>query len=465
MKNKLLSLITAGLMLCGISRIDAMEKQHSDLVQRGDAMLFNIDARKPAIDNDFDFDMNEFYNPNEDHNAASERSVKKAKIADDIIVNFDIFNLQDPSKWVANPPLVVPDNVLTPPTPNNNNNNPKSKINWSISNGKHNRPAKKAKLTVKNDMFNLSDPSKWTKVLTPPTPNNNNSNHEPTIKWSINNDHAKNKALTCTVAGCNKSFNVRSTLYLHINKEHTKAKKYPCHFCNAFPEKVKSLELIGKDYFSANFLKHLRSHFQPYFCDIGHCSKIYSEREQLKIHQENIHGITNNEAARGNNNTYPCRVCGMEGLTDLPSHKAECCALLQCALIKIGVPPSDDNLKKIGFNDDNYSSEFKCSMCNEAFNNNIGLSHHMTVKHPVTPSPLQTSNTALVSPSPTALAPNNNTNQSDDRITNAHDDPSHLPHFETPLLQPAALQPKKAPEPFAYYVRKNTQYETEWTKL
>jgi hypothetical protein len=279
------------------------------------------------------------------------------------------------------------------------------------------KPAKKIKLL--DDMFNLPDPTSWT------------SNPSRTTTAQAD------KPYKCEFSGCNKSFSGRSGVFIHTNREHTQENMHLCHFCALVPKIVKKKLLIGKAYFDINFPKHLRSHTQPYICgNDGQCTERFTRKSQLAEHQTKEHGVTNNDAVRGNNKTFPCRLCGKEGLTDLPSHKAECRSLLEYVLLtKYKIPASEDNLKKIGFSDDRYLSASK---------KQTGITHRITLNgYEAVTSPMQTSN--------------------DDRITNAHDDPSHQLLFETPLIQPTAKRIKSnaAPEPFGYYVRKNNQYETE----
>lgn len=441
MKKQLLSTLAAGLMLCGVSQIKAMD--NSDLFQNNDSTFyaFNVDTNElpekadinvyteQIPEFDFDKDMGEFYDSNEGYNIDPEKPAKKAKLINpnDDIFNLEdpIFNLEDPNKWDSNLSLAVPKTALTPLTSNNDNNNNKRQI-----------------------------------------------------KWSINNDHVADKPFKCTVPGCGQSFHVSSSVYVHINREHTHNRQYSCHFCAAYRQEAKDkpqetknkntkkCHLVEKIYYDApNFLKHLRSHTRPYQCNFP-CLETYPARKKLEKHQEKKHGVTNNDAAPLNN-TFPCHLCGKEGLNALPSHKAECRTLLACVLTSLSIPASEANLAKIGFNDDNYATEVKCPTCSATFKNRIGLAHHMTLKgHNPVITPLTSNTTALLPPSPAVLALKN-TNQSNDRITNAQNDPSHQPNFQTPVIQPASEQPKnsKTPEAFSYDVKKTNPYETEWTKL
>jgi|GEM_PF-2392870 hypothetical protein len=191
-----------------------------------------------------------------------------------------------------------------------------------------------------------------------------------------NNNNNATRRLKCGRQGCDAVFSHKSTLCYHRNTKHPDtAKLFTCSFCTMVPG-VK----LRTEFPQPIYIKHLRTHTEPHLCE--HCSKRFAHKYLLSNHLETAHGITNN-ANSAKTNVLPCLTCGLQCITDLPSHKSQCKKTLELALRSMGIQPSDENMIKVGFIDSRYEkiNEFKCASCNQIFETSTRLSIHTSMKH------------------------------------------------------------------------------------
>lgn len=159
------------------------------------------------------------------------------------------------------------------------------------------------------------------------------------------------KRYACKYPDCGKSYQSQPSLSRHINDYHTHARQDSCHFCALFPTNT-DISVDSTIYFHrSSFLGHLKTHTQPYQCNVQGCTMRYAQEECLKNHQQRTHGsITYARQERdASTKTSPCLMCGLNNISDLSAHKEQCKNLLKYGLRKSLVDDSDENLKKLGF--------------------------------------------------------------------------------------------------------------------
>gem|GEM_PF-4772850 len=382
---------------------------NSDPSQDSHAIDFDIQKKeeknKGANNDDFDFDMNEFYDSDEDHDTDSEKAPKRVRLTSDH------------------------DGI------NNNNNNNDEKQFFFCEVAECKKAAKPYK-GLSGLWYHMRSAHKL------PLPQKKESEKKD-----------PEKPFKCPHPGCDKSFDLERSISRHLSINHNHEVKNICHFCAAFPEKVQDKDLLDKPHYDCrDFFRHLRTHTKPYQCNV--CAKRIALQEAFVMHEKTKHGITNNaQQTREGSAKFFCTLCGLELLTDLQTHKASCRTSLKYALTTMGILASEENLAKIGFNDNKYIDipKFKCLICNALCKNKKGFIHHMIMMHRATTSNgfkcpvcslLCKNQTGLTNHmtisghkviTPILQAPRTSTptllllnpvNQ-DDRITNAHDDPSH----------------------------------------